>query len=148
MRRKPESTPAAWGGFLLPVVMGLVLVAAMFGLHAASGTSSAAALSGNRVLHQRAFEAAERGLVALGQRLDAGEPAPAAPLVLASDALPTERATVDYRETARLPLPPGYSAGRFIEHRGELRSVARLVRNSEARLAEGVSRILPVDSLP
>jgi Tfp pilus assembly protein PilX len=148
MRLRAESTPVARRGFLLPIVLGLILVAALFGLHAASGVSSAAALSTHRVLHQRAFEAAERGLVALGQRLDAGEPAPVSPLVLASDALPTERATVEYRATAQLSLPPGYSSGRFIEQRGELRSTARLIRNSQARLAEGISRVLPVETPP
>jgi Tfp pilus assembly protein PilX len=148
MYGRAESMPTARRGFLLPIVLGLLLVSAMFGLHAASGISSAAALSTHRVLHQRAFEAAERGLVALGQRLDAGEPPPDSPLVLASDALPTERATVEYRATAQLSLPPGYSSGRFVEQRGELRSAARLVRNSEVRLAEGVSRILPMESPP
>jgi hypothetical protein len=145
MRRRAERTAGPRRGFLLPVVLGLILVAAMLAMHAASGFASAAALSGNRLLQQRAFEAAERGLAAVRARIAAGEPPPEVPVELASDALPSERATVVYRPTARLPLPPGFSSDRFIEERGQLRSTSRLSRGATARLVEGVSRLVPLE---
>jgi hypothetical protein len=126
----------------MPVVLGLILVAAMLAAHAIAGSADAAALSSNHILHQRAFEAAERGLISALQRLDAGEPLAQQPVPLTSDALSAEGATVEYRETARLPAPAGYSSDRFIEQRGEVRSTGQL-RGATAQLVAGFSRIVP-----
>jgi Tfp pilus assembly protein PilX len=147
MRRIIERTPARGQGFLLPVVLGLILVAAMLAIHALSGSADAAALSGNRLLHQRAFEAAERGIAHAMQTLEAGEPLAQEPIVLTSSASPDESAVIEYRATALLSLPSGYSSAAFIEQRGEVRSTGRL-HNATARLAAGFSRIVPRESSP
>lgn len=143
MRHAAERAPQRRRGFLLPVVLGLLLVAAVLALHALSGTAGAAALSTNRLLHQRAFEAAERGLAALRQRIDDGETAPVEPVRLDSPTLASVHAIVGFRETARLTAPPGFSSGRFVEERAELHSIGRSTSAATARLVEGISRILP-----
>jgi Tfp pilus assembly protein PilX len=161
MRRRAEHAPRTCGhrlhrgnqlhqrsrGYLLPVVLGLILVAAMLAVHAISGAADAAALVTNHVLQQRALEAAERGLATALHQLEAGRPLPTTTLQLTSTTTPEEWAEIEFRETARLALPTGYSSGLFIEQRGQVRSIGHL-RSTSARLVAGFSRILPQTAPP
>ena len=130
-------------GFLLPAVLGITLVAALLALQAASASGTIAALATMRVLQQRAFAVADRGVEVMLASLQAGTPPGPTQTLLSST--PGERAETRFAETARAPAPSGYSAGRFFEHHYELRSAGHSARGVQVVQIQGVSRLEPVE---
>jgi Tfp pilus assembly protein PilX len=127
-------------GFVLPVVLGIILLAALIALQASTELGSATLLANQRQLHQRAFEAGESGLIAVLDELQSGA-TPAARQELASAAVPVDGATVETTQTARIDLPIGYSAGRVLESRYELRSTGHSARATKVTVVEGVRQL-------
>jgi len=132
---------SGWRGFILPVVLGILFVAALLALHAASESSLAATLSSARVLQQRAFEASDRGLSTVAALLDQAAEDPPATQILAMPGHPTDLAEVQFRRSGSHELPSGYSAGRFVEQQFELRSTGRSLRNATSTQSLGLRRL-------
>ena len=130
------------GGFTLPAVLGITLIAAVLSLHAAGESSTATALATMRVLQQRAFAASDRGLHAAMATLANGGRPPATQ-TLTSSARPGERAEVGFAELIQVSAPAGFSAGSFVEHHFELRSVGFSARGTTVAQVQGVSRLEP-----
>jgi Tfp pilus assembly protein PilX len=127
-------------GFVLPVVLGIVLIAALIAMQATTESGSATLLATQRQLHQRAFEAAESGIVAVLQQLDAG--APPAPLQsLKSENNAADSTTVQTTVTARVNAPAGFSADRIVETRYEIRSTGRSTRGARVTVVQGARQL-------
>lgn len=124
-------------GFILPVVLGIILIAGLLAVNAATDLGSDTMLATHRVLHQRAFEAAERGIaVALGE-LRAGR-TPAASQILPTPGMPLDSTTVEFATADAALLPTGFSAGRVVESYHEIRSTGRSARAARVTLVQGV----------
>jgi hypothetical protein len=130
-------------GFVLPTVLGIIMLAALFAAHAATETGTAALLAAQRMLQQRAFEASESGVLAVVEQLRRGD-APAARQRLQSAGFPTDGATVDSAIISRRQLPNGFSAGRVLETHYEIHSTGRSARGSEAIVVQGVRQLRAV----
>lgn len=122
-------------GFVLPVVLGVVLIAALIATQAATESSSTTLLATHRQLHQRAFEAAESGIVTvLGQLASGAEPASVQSLRPVSIA--PETATVRTLVMARHSRS-GFSADRVFETHYEIRSTGQSVRGAHVTVVQG-----------
>jgi Tfp pilus assembly protein PilX len=133
----------AKAGFVLPVVLGIVLLAGLFAVQAAIESGSTLLLATQRQLHQRTFEAAERGIAAALQQLESGaEPTPTQ--VLRSADVPADSSTVATTVTARQTLPEGFSAGRVVETSYEIRSTGHGARSSSVTVVQGVRQLRAV----
>jgi Tfp pilus assembly protein PilX len=142
--QRPDPLPTrAREGFVLPTVLGIILLAALFAAHVATETGTATLLATQRLLHQRAFEAAESGLLAIVEQLHAGLD-PAASQQLQSADFPTDSATVDSTITSRQLLPNGYSAGRVQETLHEIRSAGHSARGTDVVVVQGVRQLRAV----
>jgi Tfp pilus assembly protein PilX len=131
--------PPTMRGFALPVVLIVLLIAAVIAMQAAAESGSTAFLATQRQLHQRAFEAAERGIVAALEQLGSGtEPAPVQSLH--SDTIAGESATVQTSITARL-TPAGYSADRIVETHYEIRSTGQSARAARVSVVQGARQL-------
>jgi Tfp pilus assembly protein PilX len=131
--------PAAESGFVLPVVLIVLLIAAVIAIQATAESGSTTLLATQRQLHQRAFEAAESGVVAALEQLASGaQPAPMQSLH--SDSIAGESATVQTSVTARL-TPEGFSADRIVETHYEISSTGHSVRGTRVSVAQGVRQL-------
>lgn len=130
---------SARSGFVLPVVLGIILLAGLFAVQATSESGSATLLATQRLLHQRAFEAAESGLIAVLDQLGSGVE-PAASQTLQSADVPSDSSTVATAIAARQALAAGYSAGRVVETDYEIRSTGHSVR-SDVTVVQGVRQL-------
>jgi hypothetical protein len=126
-------------GFVLPVVLGIILLASFLAVDAATDLGSDTLLATHRVLHQRAFEAAERGIVITLGQLRAGE-LPAASSRLSAPGLPLDDTVVEFTTAATTLLPAGFSAGRIVDSYHEIRSTGRSARAARVTLVQGVRR--------
>jgi Tfp pilus assembly protein PilX len=130
-------------GFVLPLVLGFLLVAAVFGANALADATLDRALATMRLYHQRAFEAAERGIGHVLEQMQAGtEPVPG-PTRLPPQQSPVDSTEVTVTSLATGLLPAGYSAGRFIEQLEEVRSTGRSARSAKVVEVQGVRRLQP-----
>jgi len=139
MPLRPEARAPVRQGFVLPVVLGLIVIAGLVALHAANDLGTQSTLATTRLLHQRAFEAGESGVVAAIEQLAAGEPPPALQL-RTSEAVPADRARVSFSHVARVSLPLGHSAGRIVESHDEIRSEGQSARNARVVIVQGIRR--------
>ena len=148
MRRRVEAGArrAHLPGFVLPVVMGMILIAAALALHATTDLGTHALLASQRILHQRAFEAGESGLVAGMARVEAGE-ALAQEISLTSRRFPADSAVVGATTLSRQSLAAGFSFGPVVAIRQEIRSTGRSARGARTVLVQGITRMQPA-SLP
>lgn len=131
------------GGFVLPTVLGIILLAALFAAHAATETGTAALLAAQRLLQQRAFEISESGVLAIVEQLQSGVD-PMARQRFQSAEFPTDAATVASMLISRRHLPTGFSAGRVVETHYEIHSTGRSARGSEAIVVQGVRQLRAV----
>jgi hypothetical protein len=130
-------------GFVLPTVLGIILLAALFAAHAATETGTTALLAAQRLLQQRAFEAGESGGIAVLNQLQAGVD-PAALQHLQSAEFQTDAATVATTIISRQRLPAGFSAGRVWETHYEIHSTGRSARGAESIVVQGVRQLRAV----
>jgi Tfp pilus assembly protein PilX len=126
-------------GFVLPMVLGIILLAGLFAVAAFLESGSAALLSTRRQLHQSAFEAAETGIAILMDQLNAGVE-PARMQTLDPAALASGSSTVQTTITTRTELAEGFSAGRIIETDYEISSAGHSARSGDVRVVQGVSQ--------
>jgi Tfp pilus assembly protein PilX len=132
-------SPAAESGFALPVVLIVLLIVTVIAIQAAAESGSTTLLATQRQLHQRAFEAAESGVVAaLAQLASGAEPAPLQSLQ--SDSIAGESAAVQTSVTARL-TPAGFSADRIVETHYEIRSTGQSVRGARVSVVQGARQL-------
>ncbi len=132
-------------GFVLPTVLGIILLAALFAAHAATETGTTALLAAQRLLQQRAFEASESGIVAVLDQLRAGAD-PVMRQQLQSAEFQTDAATVTTTIISRQLLPDGYSAGRVRETHYEIHSTGRTARGAESVVVQGVRQLQAVST--
>jgi hypothetical protein len=140
MHRLPPEASGAARGFTLPLVLVLVLIVAAFSVSALDEAVTNRALSSARLAQQRAFHAASSGLTlaAAALRQDAAWPQ--------EYPLPDpDHVRVEMRRTQRNLLPPGYSAGYFVEQFYELRSTGRSMRGARSVQVQGLRRVEPLD---
>jgi Tfp pilus assembly protein PilX len=131
--------PAARSGFVLPVVLIVLLVAAFIATHAATESGGTTLLATQRQLHQRALEAAESGVVAALEQLTSGAKV-AAVQSLHSDRIAGESATVQTAVITRLARP-GFSADRIVETQYEISSTGQTLRGARVTVVQGVRQL-------
>jgi hypothetical protein len=127
-------------GFVLPTVLGLIVLAALFAAHAATEAGTVSLLATQRLLQQRAFEAGESGLLAVERQLQTGFD-PASRQHLQSADFPTDGAQVTTALVARQLLPLGYSAGRVTESHYEIQSSGQSARGTRVTVVQGVRQL-------
>jgi Tfp pilus assembly protein PilX len=127
-------------GFVLPVVLGIVVLAGLFAVQAAVESGSTTLLATQRQLHQRTFELAERGIAAALDQLASGT-ALAGPQILRSADIASDSSQVTVTQTARHALAEGFSAGRIVETTHEIRSTGHSVRGSTVTVVQGVRQM-------
>ncbi len=132
MRRVP--------GFVLPVVLGIILITGLLAAQAATDLGSHTMLATHRLLQQRAFEAAEQGLAQVRAQMRSGGVPPASQ-DLPSPGLPTDSAQVEFATLAVVALPTGFSAGRVVESYHEIRSTGRSARGARVTLVQGLRQL-------
>jgi hypothetical protein len=136
-------TIKARAGFVLPVVLGIVLLAGLLAVQAAIESGSTTLLATQRQLHQRTFEVAERGIAATLNQLGRGlEPAPVQ--MLRSADVPADASTVETTIITRATLPDGFSAGRVAETIYEIRSTGHGARKSQVTVVQGARQLQAV----
>jgi Tfp pilus assembly protein PilX len=129
-------------GFVLPIVLGVILIAALIAVHSATELDSTTVLATQRLLHQRAFEAGESGLIAALDQLQSGAQLPPQQLLQSADA-PTDTAQVAIA-TVQIALPSGYSAERVRETQYEIRSSGHSARAATVTVVQGVRQLQAV----
>lgn len=127
-------------GFVLALVLVLLIAAALLAAEALSGAAVEQALASAARGRQRAFEAAEFGLVRAESSLRGGNPPPAPESRTLTDTS-SVRITVDLMAVD--PLPPGFSAGRAVARRLRIRSEGRDSGGARLLLEAGLSRLEP-----
>jgi Tfp pilus assembly protein PilX len=127
-------------GFVLPVVLGIVLIAGLLAVEAAVESGSTTLLATQRQLHQRAFELAESGITAAMLQLESGAE-PTGTQTLRSAEASSDSSTVATTITARQALPEGFSAGRVMETTYEIRSTGHGARGSNVTVVQGVRQL-------
>jgi Tfp pilus assembly protein PilX len=126
-------------GFVLPMLLGIALLAALLAAHSAAELSSTMLLANQRQLHHYAFEAAEGGLAVAVEQLGTGAtPTPTQTLRMAATAA---TATVTTVITGQLALPAGYSTGRVIATQYEITSTGHGARSSDVTVTQGVRQL-------
>jgi len=131
---------AANAGFVLPVVLGIILLAGLFAVQATGEAGGTTMLATQRQLQQRAFEAAESGVIAVVDQLGAGAE-PAALQTLRSAGANADSSSVTTTITARLTLPDGFSAGRVAETEYQIQSQGHSVRGSNITVVQGARQL-------
>ncbi|MEO8316576.1 MAG: hypothetical protein ABI645_17490 [Pseudomonadota bacterium] len=126
-------------GFVLPVVLGIVLIAALIAIQSATELGNTTLLATQRQLHQRAFEAAESGIVAVLDQFGSAEE-PATVQTLRTNGTP-DSALVQTIVTSRNTLPDGFSVDRIAETHYEIRSTGRSLRGSDVTAVQGVRKL-------
>jgi hypothetical protein len=129
---------------VLPLVLGFLLIAGVFAAVAIADATADRALATTRLLQQRAFEAAERGIAIVMAELNSGVAAAPGPRRLSFPANPVDSAEVTLTAAGTSSLPEGLSTGRFIAHHSELRSAGRSARGTQVIQVQGLQRIEPV----
>ena len=124
-------------GFVLPLVLGIVLLAGLLAVQAAIESGNTALLATQRQLHQRTFELAESGIAAVVHQLESGAQ-PAGVQVLRSADTPSDSSTVETTTTSRQFLPEGFSADRIAETEYEIRSTGHGARGTHVTVVQGV----------
>jgi Tfp pilus assembly protein PilX len=127
-------------GFVLPVVLGIVLIAGLLAVQAAIESGSTTLLATQRQLHQRAFELAESGIAAALIQLESGA-GPVDTQTLRSAETSSDSSTVETTITARQTLPEGFSADRIAETAYEIRSTGHGARRSNITVVQGVRQL-------
>jgi Tfp pilus assembly protein PilX len=127
-------------GFVLPVVLGIILLVALLAAQSAIELGNTTTLATGRLLQQRAFEAGESGLAAVLDSLQAGAE-PAARQQLQSAGFPADSATVETRLVMQQLLPGGYSSGRVLEAQYEIRSTGHSARSTAVTVVQGVRQL-------
>lgn len=125
------------------MVLGILLLAALFAAHAATETGTTTLLAAQRLLQQRAFEVSERGVLAIMEQLRRGVD-PVARQQLQSAEFPADAATVTSAIISRRHLPNGFSAGRVWETHYEIHSIGRSARGSQVIVVQGVRQLRAV----
>lgn len=140
-----RASPAT-GGFVLPVTLGVVLIAALIAAQAAIGLGGAALLASQRLLHQRSFHAAEGGITAaLDELRSAVHPENTRLMEVTDEDGQTVR--VESAIMASTAMPEGFSAGRVLQIEYEIRSTGRGARGTAVTVVQG-ARQLRVASEP
>ena len=116
------------------MLMGLLAAAAL------QDASLARTLATTRMLHQRAFTAGEIGLARVAAELALPGAAVPRPARFSLPAHTTDGAETSVAETATIPLPPGFSAGRVVERLFEVRSTGWSARGTRVVQVEGLYR--------
>lgn len=127
-------------GFVLAIVLGIILIAGLLAAHALAELGTSTLVASQRVLHQRAFEIAESGLVAAMEQLQSGGIS-IGTRVFRSTHNDTESATVQTRLVSSTALPSGFSAGRVMQFDYELRSTGHSARDTAVGVAQGVRQL-------
>lgn len=123
-------------GFVLPVILGIILLVALFAAQAATELGSTTLFASQRLMHQRAFESSESGVATVMEQLRThSAPAPQQQLQWAD--FPADTATVSTTISTR-NLPPGFSAGRVQENEYEIRSTGHSTRGARVTVVQGV----------
>lgn len=139
--------PAA-EGFAVLVILALLAVIGLYTAATLQNSLFGRVLAGTRVFQQRAFVLADLGLERGMQDLAASS-APADytrelhPLAGSADTT-----TIELHATGDDPLPAGFSAGRFIDRRYEIRSTGLAPRGARSVQVQGVARIVPAVAAP
>lgn len=136
-------TPDARAGFVLPVVLGIVLLAGLLAVQAAIESGSTTLLATQRQLHQRTFELAESGIAAVLLQLESGAKPPGIQTLRSAETT-SDSSTVETTITARQTLPAGFSAGRVVETTYEIRSTGHGTRASNVTVVQGVRQLRAV----
>lgn len=123
-------------GFVLPVVLGIILIAALIAVQAATDLGNTTVLSTQRLLHLRAFESAEGGIVTVLDQLESGSE-PAGTQTLRTQGSSADSAIVETVATFAA-TPAGFSADRVTERRYEIRSTGFSARGSKVAVVQGV----------
>lgn len=123
-------------GFVLPVILGIILLVALFAVQAAAELGSTTLFAGQRILHQRAFESSERGIAAVMEQLRTNATPPPQQQLQWTDS-PTDIAIVS-TAASTASLPPGFSAGRVVAKEYEIRSTGHSARGAEVTVVQGV----------
>lgn len=123
-------------GFVMPVVLGIILIAGLLASQASSDLGTHTMLATHRLLHQRAFAVAEQGLALAAQQLRDGV-LPPATQTLPAQGLPTDGATVQFTTLGERALPAGFSAGRITETCHEIRSTGHSARGAQVAVVQG-----------
>ena len=135
MRRSPYCP-----GFATPVALALALLMGLLATAALQDASLARTLATTRMLHQRAFAAGEIGLARRAAELANPSAALPAPNRITLPAHATDGFETSVVETAAIPLPMGFSAGRVIERHFEVRSAGWSARGTRVVQVEGLYR--------
>jgi Tfp pilus assembly protein PilX len=130
-------------GFVLPAVLGVLVLGGLLARQAMDELATHSMLSTHRLLHQRAFLEAERGLLHMVAQLRAGNAVPARHELAAAER-PDEGATVELESAAMRTLPPGASIGRVREACLAIRSVGRSARMTKVTVIQEACRLEPV----
>ncbi|MGC4027464.1 MAG: hypothetical protein QM696_01135 [Steroidobacteraceae bacterium] len=127
-------------GFVLPVVLGLILITGLLAVQATTDLGSHTMLATHRLLQQRAFEAAERGLALTLNQLRSGV-TPEAGTLLPSSGLPTDSTQIGFTTPGSVSLPVGFSSGRVVESYHEIHSTGHSARGARVTLVQGVRQL-------
>ena len=138
---KPAVTRLGYSvGFATPVALTLALLMGLLATAALQDANLARTLATTRMLHQRAFAAGEIGLSRMAAELAIPGAALPAPSRVTLPAHATDGFETSVVETAAIPLPIAFSAGRVIERYFELRSTGWSARGSRVIQVEGLYR--------
>lgn len=132
--------PSADRGFILPVLLGIVLLLALQAAHSAAELANSTLLATRRQLNLRAFEAGESGIAAGMEQLRM-RGGPPAVQTLNVEVSATDSATVRTSMVGHDWLPAGYSAGRVMEARYELTSTGRSTASSRVTVMQGARQL-------
>lgn len=138
-------TPAALSrsGFVLPVVLGLILLAALMAVESTGELGGASLLATQRQMHQRAFEAAEAGIAVTLDQLASGV-RPTSPQAMPARSDNAGAASVITSAVSSVALPAGFSADRVVEVHYEIRSTGHGARSSDVTVVQGARQLQPV----
>ena len=127
-------------GFVLALVLVLLIAAALLAAGALGGATIEQALASAARGRQRAFEAAESGLVHAESSLRGDSNAPATESRTLSDA---SRVRIAVDLVAVDPLPKGFSAGSVVARRFRVTSEGAEPGGARLVLEAGLSRLAP-----
>lgn len=131
---------AAATGFVMPVVLGILLIAALLAAQASTDLGTHTMLATHRLMHLRAFAAAERGLNDTITQLRAGANPQTGE---ASGSLPGESVMIALTAPEQTVLPAGFSANRVVEECRQIHSTGRSARGAQVTLRQGLCQRRP-----
>lgn len=135
-------------GFATATVLGILSVIGMLTVAALHDALFGEQLAGSRLLQQRAVAAAELGVNAAVERIgELDQPAGFA-LAQQPDAGQPDTFRVAVRHLASSPPPAGTSASHLLLHHFEVESAGHTVRGVQARVVQGISRLMAAAPAP